>query len=332
SWFSWVLVLLLLLDKVSLSASLQEIQAFVGESIILPCSNPALRGKPTVFWRYRDSGTVYDIIRSRELLDEQEEWFRGRVESFPDEWANGDFSIELIDVRKSDGGPYTCFIPAISEETRIVLTVKERPLPKSSQLREGIQAEPFSSLREDLRNGAGGGRPEHLLLLSAVLLGLALSWFSWVLLLLLLLDKVSLSASLQEIQAFVGESIILPCSNSDPELRGEPTVLWRYKDSDIVYDILKGSEWLNEQGEWFTGRVEGFPDEWTNGNFSIKLSNVKKADEGPYTCTIPLLGAETKLLLTVKERQTKDVRNRADGGRPEHLLLLSAVLLGLALL
>ncbi|KAL6461897.1 hypothetical protein MHYP_G00300420 [Metynnis hypsauchen] len=123
-WFSCVF--LLLIDKVPLSVSLQEIEAGVGDTIILPCSNidEALQYKLTVFWRFRYNSTVYDIIDNRASFDEQDASYRGRVESFPAEWTKGNFSITLSNVTRADAGTYTCFIPAVSANTELILTVK----------------------------------------------------------------------------------------------------------------------------------------------------------------------------------------------------------------
>ncbi|XP_072526972.1 myelin-oligodendrocyte glycoprotein-like [Salminus brasiliensis] len=139
-------------------ASLQEIKAVVGDSVILPCSNSdeALKTTATVYWRYKDSKTVYDIIRGEAQFDEQEPAFKGRVESFPDEWRNGNFFIRLRDVRKSDSGPYTCFIPLISHQTRVYLTVTE------------------NDKQRDAENGGSGVPPSSLLLVFAFLLGCSL--------------------------------------------------------------------------------------------------------------------------------------------------------------
>uniref|UniRef100_A0AAR2L6B5 Ig-like domain-containing protein n=1 Tax=Pygocentrus nattereri TaxID=42514 RepID=A0AAR2L6B5_PYGNA len=115
------LVFLLLMQKVSLL----EIEGFVGDTVILPCliSGKALPNKVTVFWRFRDSSTVYNIVDSRASLDEQDAPFTGRVDSFPDEWIKGNFSIKLSAVKKTDGGMYTCFIPEVNIQTTVYLIV-----------------------------------------------------------------------------------------------------------------------------------------------------------------------------------------------------------------
>ncbi|KAL6462014.1 hypothetical protein MHYP_G00301590 [Metynnis hypsauchen] len=113
---------------------------------------------------------------------------------------------------------------------------------------------------------------------------------------LLLVQKVSL----QDVQAVVGDAVILPCSSSDKALQDELTVFWRFKDTISVYDIEDGRAKFDEQAASYKNRVESFPAEWTNGNFSIKLSDVRKTDGGLYTCFLPTINAQMKVQLTVK--------------------------------
>ncbi|XP_037390555.1 CD276 antigen-like isoform X2 [Pygocentrus nattereri] len=151
------LVFLLLIQKVSL----QDVQAFVGDTVILPCSNSheALLGKVSVFWRFGDNITMYDITDSSVNFDEQATSYKNRVDSFPAEWTKGNFSIKLRDVRKSDGGTYTCFLPNVNAKNKVQLTVKDRPVtPTDSNSRNG-----------DVRR-----RPDRLSLLFAFLLGCSL--------------------------------------------------------------------------------------------------------------------------------------------------------------
>uniref|UniRef100_A0A3B4CAL4 Ig-like domain-containing protein n=1 Tax=Pygocentrus nattereri TaxID=42514 RepID=A0A3B4CAL4_PYGNA len=151
------LVFLLLIQKVSL----QDVQAVVGDTVILPCSNSheALLGKVSVFWRFGDTITVYDIMDSSVNFDEQATSYKNRVDSFPAEWTKGNFSIKLRDVRKSDGGTYTCFLLNVNAKNKVQLTVKDRPVtPTDSNSRNG-----------DVRR-----RPDRLSLLFAFLLGCSL--------------------------------------------------------------------------------------------------------------------------------------------------------------
>ncbi|KAL6461996.1 hypothetical protein MHYP_G00301410 [Metynnis hypsauchen] len=161
------------------SVSLQDIEAAVGDVVILPCSpNKALQVKVTVYWRFRDTNTVYDIIDGR-AADYQDESFRGRVDSFPAEWTKGNFSIKLHDLTKADGGMYTCFVPAVYTRSSVYLSVKDSPLPmgpggSSQDLRKlgspGPTTEP-----PVLGNRGDKRRPENVLLFSAALLGLTLT-------------------------------------------------------------------------------------------------------------------------------------------------------------
>ncbi|XP_037390547.1 CD276 antigen-like isoform X2 [Pygocentrus nattereri] len=259
------LVFLLLIQKVSLL----EIEGFVGDTVILPClsSGKELPNKVTVFWRFRDSGTVYDIFDSRASLDEQDVPFRGRVDSFPDEWTKGNFSIKLSRLKKTDGGMYTCFIPGVNIQTTIYLIV---------------------------------------------------------------------NVSLQDVQAFVGDTVILPCSNSHEALLVKGTVFWRFGDTITVYDITDSSVNFDEQATSYKNRVDTFPAEWTKGNFSIKLRDVRKSDGGTYTCFLLNVNAKNKVQLTVKDRPVTPTDSNSRNGnvrrRPDRLSLLFAFLLGCSLL
>ncbi|KAI5627620.1 hypothetical protein C0J50_8486 [Silurus asotus] len=85
------------------------------------------------------------------------------------------------------------------------------------------------------------------------------------------------------IEAVQGDSVILPCS-----ARGyEKDVFWRCNTTKTVYEVIEGKEDLYEQDAAFRGRVKSFPSKFTEGNYSIRLSDVINSDAGIYSCKIP---------------------------------------------
>ncbi|XP_016119120.1 myelin-oligodendrocyte glycoprotein [Sinocyclocheilus grahami] len=92
-------------------------------------------------------------------------------------------------------------------------------------------------------------------------------------------------ASVQDIvQGFIRDSALLPCESGQLKVN---TAHWRYNDSKNVYDILNGQGTTKEQDAEYKGRTETFPAEYSKGNFSLRLGNLQKRDEGSYCCFIP---------------------------------------------
>lgn len=93
---------------------------------MLQCICSGLRHLPHrvgVFWRDREDRTILDIILSSLYTRFQHHLFRGRVQSFPHLWNQGNFSILLKHLQLSDSSSYTCFIPQLKLKETIQLTV-----------------------------------------------------------------------------------------------------------------------------------------------------------------------------------------------------------------
>ncbi|XP_042610539.1 uncharacterized protein LOC109079715 [Cyprinus carpio] len=122
SWF-FICVFAVLTDKVSLQ---DTVEAFIGGSVILPCSLSAQDLTPqdiNVHWRQNGSKIVYDIVKGEDSVAFQDSEFKNRAESFPDEYLSGNFSIKLNNLQHTDGGTYNCYITHSSELKTIQLTI-----------------------------------------------------------------------------------------------------------------------------------------------------------------------------------------------------------------
>ncbi len=95
------------------------------------------------------------------------------------------------------------------------------------------------------------------------------------------------SACLQvTVMGFIGGSVVLPCSSAEHDLKLQDIdVFWRDKDSEIIYNLIKGTDSLETQDPRYKNRAQTFPDEYKRGNFSIKL-NLTHADAGTFICYI----------------------------------------------
>uniref|UniRef100_A0A671RM05 Immunoglobulin V-set domain-containing protein n=1 Tax=Sinocyclocheilus anshuiensis TaxID=1608454 RepID=A0A671RM05_9TELE len=90
-----VLLHLVMLNEVSLQ---NPVVGFIGGSAVLPCFSKEGQRKHqeiTVHWRYNDSLNVYDIINGQGSVEEQHSAYKGRAETFSDDFEKGNFSLKL---------------------------------------------------------------------------------------------------------------------------------------------------------------------------------------------------------------------------------------------
>ncbi|XP_026098594.1 CD276 antigen homolog [Carassius auratus] len=128
----WIIYFFLLVFVIVNEVSLQEsVEGFIGGSAVLPCSSKepplTVQDIDLVRWRHNYDQNVYEIINGQDSVEEQDPVYRNRVESFPEEYLRGNFSIKLNNLQHTDAGEYTCYIFMKEQVFRIVeLSIKER--------------------------------------------------------------------------------------------------------------------------------------------------------------------------------------------------------------
>ncbi|XP_059184180.1 V-set domain-containing T-cell activation inhibitor 1-like [Centropristis striata] len=101
-----------------------RVQVYIGDDVLLPCQYSIPPSETvSVFWRDKDDSVVLDIRQSVADLSTQNQKFRGRVFSDQSLYKKGNFSIEVKNVQRSDGGQYDCNIPSKSFKHSVSLTV-----------------------------------------------------------------------------------------------------------------------------------------------------------------------------------------------------------------
>ncbi|XP_063037717.1 V-set domain containing T-cell activation inhibitor 1-like isoform X2 [Melospiza melodia melodia] len=86
--------------------------------------------------------------------------------------------------------------------------------------------------------------------------------------------------------AFVGETVVLPCTTSPPgELALARSMLyWQIGTKQLVHFFQNGHDSLDGQDKKFHDRTSLFLDQMKHGNFSLKISNVQLGDDAEYSC------------------------------------------------
>lgn len=119
----FICVFALLINKASLQVT---VEGFIGGSALLPCSSTEDAHEQDIYVHWRDGNgkSVIDIVKG-EALAEHDQWYKNRVESFPEEYLRRNFSIKLNELRLTDAGKYTCLISHSSEQPAVRLIISE---------------------------------------------------------------------------------------------------------------------------------------------------------------------------------------------------------------
>uniref|UniRef100_A0A3Q1JWP1 Ig-like domain-containing protein n=1 Tax=Anabas testudineus TaxID=64144 RepID=A0A3Q1JWP1_ANATE len=115
-------------DHSEVAGPVQPIVAMVGENITLPChlkpstdassmvvewSGPVLNPSFVYFWKNGHQHLVF--------IDPS---YEGRMSLLINNLKHGDLSLNLIDVKLSDDGTYTCLVPQLGKSALVRLTVE----------------------------------------------------------------------------------------------------------------------------------------------------------------------------------------------------------------
>ncbi|XP_050957049.1 ICOS ligand-like, partial [Labeo rohita] len=126
----FICVIALLINKVYPQVT---VEAVIGSSVVLPCSSAKRDQDTEVHWRHNNSKIVYDIIKGEYSVALQDQQYKNRVETFPDEYERGNFSIKLNNLQHADAGEFSCFIKPSDKQETIKLIPTESTTEKENK-------------------------------------------------------------------------------------------------------------------------------------------------------------------------------------------------------
>ncbi|XP_066534097.1 junctional adhesion molecule-like isoform X2 [Hoplias malabaricus] len=113
-----------------------------------------------------------------------------------------------------------------------------------------------------------------------------------------------------EVTGFSGESVVLPCSCTDPQTKPN-TVRWTFKsDKSVTYDF---EEIYPAQTGQHSDRVR--LTNQNSGDFSLLISHLTEEDQGIYSCSVQRDVNHFRLLIKVRATPTEDAPTTAESER-----------------
>lgn len=100
----------------------------VGNAVLLSCKAPdPTDGNIDVFWRDGNDNAVLNIIGGQPEPGSSSQKYSSRVDSFREEFRNGNFSIKLKKLQLGDADTYQCNIPDQDFSSSIKLEITGEP-------------------------------------------------------------------------------------------------------------------------------------------------------------------------------------------------------------
>lgn len=144
-----ICVFALLTNKVSADFQSLQIVGVIGHSTILPCffsDNGNEHTDINVRWRHNKTLNVCDITDGKCSREHQAAGYKNRTEVFPEEFANGNFSLKLSHLTSTDAGEYQCYILHSSERVKLQLFLNESTADKEDPIAD--KADPIADKRD----------------------------------------------------------------------------------------------------------------------------------------------------------------------------------------
>ncbi|XP_066577977.1 butyrophilin subfamily 1 member A1-like [Amia ocellicauda] len=146
----------------------------------------------------------------------------------------------------------------------------------------------------------------------------------WLCVIVLLLQQTSVSGSerfevlgpADPISVYPGEDAVLPCYLS-PNISAEGLeIRWFRKDHSAPVCLYWNSQYdVANQIPSYKGRAELFPEEFRNGNVSLRLKDVRSSDDGRYNCLVQSADIYEEALTDVVVRGRPSVSLHSEGGQ-----------------